>query len=486
MRTRTWIKVCILFAVLAGFLSGQDMPLSGTVELKTVEDHYDLEKVVEVYIKEGATYKTENRIVTVAVAPKEYAMDRGTELKEYFSNISVYIALTEPDGTVSQEFLSYLNLKTATQQLFWDHAGFERADRAGESFGQNNPLTVKDEYIKVTLALTYLTPSEYRCDDCASDAASYIFIDVIRFALTVDYSQAQKDLIEEMQEDAEKGGEAQQYISKAQEYFQQGEFDKAREEFQKAKDVFDGMGDAEKSNDMQEWIDKCSSYKVAAENFNEGMRLLEEAAATNDYQEAINTYEEARSNFQRAKTEFDRVEDTKKSDECETLIERCNDEIDNLKGVGTLRGRLIYVMLAIAVIAGGGAVLKQLGKGKAPKAKKGITLKVLNAETGKEIPIQADPTDKIGKVRQLAATNLGVVPSALLYKGKVCPPDQTVEECGLTDGALVEVIPMGKPVGKVPEKKDERKEKLEKVEQRYREGAISKELYESLKKRLEE
>jgi hypothetical protein len=42
------------------------------------------------------------------------------------------------------------------------------------------------------------------------------------------------------------------------------------------------------------------------------------------------------------------------------------------------------------------------------------------------------------------------------------------------------------PVGKEPTSKSEAQEKLERLEQRYREGKISKELYESLKKKLQQ
>ncbi|MBU7025632.1 MAG: hypothetical protein HXS48_01725 [Theionarchaea archaeon] len=480
---KTWLIVCIF---LFASVYGQDIPLSQTVELKNYEDHYELEKFVPIYQKEDGTCTTEYMVVSVDIAPKEYSLYQDKEMKEYFSNIFVYITISTEDGDTSEEFQSYLNFDTSEGRLFWDHAGQSRADRAGETFGQDNSLIVKDEYVEVTLALTQLNLSDYRCDGCDSDAASYIFIDLIRFKLVIDYSQSQKDSIEECQEDIERYGDAQEHITKAKENFQQGEFKKAKDEFQKAKDIFDEIGDTEKSDDMREQIDKCTTYQVATENFKDGMDLFEDAASTNDYQEAIDMYEQARSYFQRAKTEFDRAEDTNKSDECETMIDRCNDGIDDLKDVGTLRGRLIYIILAIVVMAVAGVVIKQLGKGKPPKqVTKGITLKAKNAETGEETTIQVEATDKIGKVRQMAATNLGVIPSELLYNGKACPPDWTVQECGLRNGAVVTVVPRGAEPPRDETEVYDRKEKLEKLEQRYREGRISKELYETLKRKLE-
>lgn len=482
---KLWLVICIFLLIP---VYAQDLPLSETAELKTSDDHYSLEKIVTVYQKEGSTYTPENRAVSVTMAPQDYVEYQGQLLKEYFCDVLVSIVITTADGKTSQEFLSYLNFDPSQQSLIWDHAGYPTADRAGETFGENNSLTVEDQYLEVTLTLTHLTLSEYTCGHCDTDAASpIIFLDTLRMRVDVTYTQSQKDTIEQMQEDMEEYGDAQGYVTAAQQYFQQGEFDKARDEFQKAKDIFDQIGDTEKSDEIQEQIDKCLSYNAAAENLRDGMSAFEDASRTNDYQEAINKYEEARSYFQRAQTEFDKVEDTGKSDECETWIDRCNDEIDNLKGVGSLRERLIYIILAIAVIAGAGIVMKQLGKGKAPKQVKGMTLTVVNTVTGEETTLQVEQSDKIGKIRQAAGTHLGIVPSGLLYNGKECPPDWTVMECGLHTGAILEVVPGGtEPAGVQKEEKlGDTKERLEKLQQMYKEGKIPKELYESLKRRLE-
>ena len=487
---KIWLILCIFLIVP---VYGQDLPFSEITELKTYEDHYTVEKTVQVYIKENNSYKTENRIVSVNIAPQEFAYSQGQDIKDYFCHILVAITITKEDGKTSEDFLSYLNFDSSKRQLFWDHAGFSQADRAGESFSESRSLVVTDQDLKVTLSLMQFTLSPYSCSDCETDADSYIvFIDLIRFRLDIIYTQSQLDAIEGMQEDMEKYGDAQEYVAAAQQYFQQGDFEKAKNEFQKAKDTFDEIGDTENSDEMQEQINECISYKAAADNLKEGIRLFEEAANTSDYQVAINTFEEARSYFQRAKTEFDGVEDTNKSDECDSWIERCDDEIENLKGVGTLRERLIYIILAIVVVAGAGIFMKQLGKGKgkgkgkpAAPAARGISLKAVNAQTGQETMIEVQPTDRIGKVRQVAATNLGIVPSALLYNGKECPPDWSVKDCGLHDNAVVTVVPKGMEETKLYGEKDDRAEKLEKLELRYKEGRISQELYESLKKKLE-
>ena len=487
---RTYLIVCTILLVSACKpLYGQELPFSEVVELKNFEDLYNLEKRTQIYIKENGSYKSEDRVVSVNIASKEFCLYQGTEYKDYFCNILVSIVISTADGKMTKEFQSYLNYETAKQRLFWDRAGYPRADRAGERFGPGNPLIVKDQYLEVELSFMQLMPSEYDCGNCMTDAESYInFIDLIRFNLLISYTPSQKNLIEQMQEDTGDIQDAQQHIAKAQEYFQQGEFEKAREEFEKAKNLFDQVGDAERSDDMQEQIDKCVSYDLATEDFEEGERTFKDAGEINDYQEAMGKYEDAKVYFQKAKVEFDRLEDKNNSKGCDDWIERCNDEIDDLRGVGSLREKLIYIIVATGVLAAAGIVVKQLGKGKRPKtpAEERMILKVLNAETGEEVTIQVEKTDKIGKVRQSAAAKLGIIPSVLLYHGEVCFPDQTAEECGLRNGVTVEIIPV-KERGQETRIYDEagKSEKLEKLEQRYREGRVSKELYETLRRKLE-
>jgi tetratricopeptide (TPR) repeat protein len=498
---KTHMLICLgVVLSLCAVAHGAELPFSETVELKSSEDHYDLENlIIPIYIKENHTYKTDARVVMVSIAPQDYCLYQNTEYREYFCDILVKIVISTSDGDTVKDFESYLNFDIANQRLFWDHAGHSRADRAGQALDEDHSLEVQDQYVEVSLALTHLTPSEYNCGDCQTDASSYInFVDTLRFRLDITYTESQLDAQEDMQDTVGETQDAQVYITQAQQYFQQEEFEKAREQYQEAKDIFDEIGDDEKAQDMQELIDKCLAYDSAKENFKEGTQLFEEASRTNNYQEATDKYQQAKSYFQRAKTEFTRAEDETQADLCDNWIDRCDDEIENLKGVGTLRDRLLYIIIAIVVVAGAGVAIKSLGKGKGagkgkskgkgkekipqPAGMKEMTLTVRNTETGQTTIVQVTPQDKIGKVRQIAATNLGIVPSALSYEGKPCPPAHTVEECGLTSGSTVDIT----PAGKEPTPRDEKGEKLEILEQRYREGKISRELYESLKKKLEQ
>ncbi|MGD2247791.1 MAG: hypothetical protein PVF58_05245 [Candidatus Methanofastidiosia archaeon] len=485
---KIWILLaCVSVLVFSGPVNGEDIPFSEPIDIKAYEDHYDLQKSVNIYIKENGTYTTETRIVTVSIAPQDYCYFEEKPLKDFFCDIMVSIVISTTDEETTKEFLSYLNFDAEEQTLFWDNAEYGNVDNAGDPFGEDNSLTVKDEYIEVTLTLMQFMPSEYLCGDCETDAAGYIsFIDTVRFMVTIGYTQPQKDVIENMQDDTERAQDAQEYIITAQQYFQQQEYQKAQQEYQKAKDIFDEIEDTEKSDDMQEWITKCAAYDKAVDNFKEGTDLFEEAATTADYKEAINLYEDAKAYFQRAKTEFDQAEDTTQSEQCDTWIDRCDDEIDNLKDVGVLRGRLIYILVGIAVVGAIAAVVKQLTTEKTPKGKgkPGITLRARNTETNQEVSLDVQPTDKMGKVQQTAATKLGLIPSGVFYKGRPCPPDQTVAECGLANGSIVDIKPRSTSKPRESPAQNNQ-EKLARLEQQYREGKITKELYENLKKKLE-
>lgn len=485
---RMWILlVCVSVLILSNPAYGEDIPFSEPIDIKVYEDHYDLQKSATIYIKENHTYNADTRIITVNISPQDYCIYQKKHLKDFFCDIMVSITISTVEEETTKEFLSYLNFDTEKQTLFWDHAGNSSADHAGKSFGENTQLTIKDEYIKVTLGLMQFMPSEYLCGSCETDAAGYIsFIDTIRVMLTIEYTQAQKDAIENMHNNAEKAQDAQAYITTAQNYFQQQEYQKAKQEFQNAKTIFDEIDDTENSQDMQQWIDKCAAYDKGVENFKEGTDLFEDAAGTTEYTEAIDLYEEAKSYFQRAKAEFDRAEDTNQSDQCDTWINRCDDEIENLQDVGILRNRLIYIIVGIAVVGAVAGVVKQFGtdKTKKPQGKKtkpGITLRARNTNTHQEVSLDVKPTDKMGKVQQMAATNLNMIPSGIFHKGRQCPPDRTVAECELADGSMVDVVP--KSTESSVHKDNQ--EKLERLEQQYQEGKISKELYENLKRKLE-
>ena len=452
-------KIIFLWIVLIFFLfpvSGDSLPYSEIAEFKTSDDQYTKILTLPVFVTSGSTYVSEDRVIQIRISPGHFAAcydDEGYlyEDKDIFFKVLVSISLSGARG-VSQEFRSYLNhsLDDCDEQaweghLFFDHADEVRADQAGKTFDSRNPLTVKDGFFVVTLSLMDVKKSNYGCEnndeyclDCETDAACIIFVDSLTVKVDISYSSTQLEYISLFEK-------ASQHTASAQESFQAGEFDEAKSEFVEAQSFYDELGDEEKSQVMQEQIDMCIAYTTGQENMTEGIRLFQEASATDDYDEAIKIYEDALSYFEAAKAEFDEI-NSAQSAECQTMINQCNDEIENLKGVGRLRTRLLYFVVGIAVLGGAGVVYKQIQKGKGAKPPaRGITLRVQHADTGKEVSISVERFDKIGKVRQLAGTKLGILPSDVLYNGKFVPPDQTVAEAGLSDGAVIKITTVKAP-----------------------------------------
>ncbi|MBU7009165.1 MAG: FHA domain-containing protein [Theionarchaea archaeon] len=444
--TLLWITLILVLP-----LSGNELPLSESVEIKTYNDQYSQVFLLPVLVKKGTTYEIEDRMVHLHIGPQKFRAyqekNKIYEDKDYFLKVLVSVVLTDAEENVSEEFESYLNFEYCEDsegRLFWDHAGEERADRAGQTFDQDHPLTVEDAYLKVTVNVTGFASSLYSCIPgydlyCTSDSDCLFYMDFLTLQIVVDYASAQEE-INSLFEDAS------EHAGFAAALFERGEFEKARDEYQDAKGIYDQLGDVERSDDVQEQIDTCTSYIDGYEYFSDGMRTFEKAKGTGDYKEAIQKYEEAQSHFETAQAEFDEVDDTAQYDECQLWIDRCTDEIDNLKEVGTLRTRLTIIIIAIAVLVGGGLVIKQVGKRKAEEAEEGFTLRVQNAETEEVATIRVNEFDKIGKVRQLAGTKLGIMPSEMLFREKACLPDKTVEECGLREGAVAVIVPLGKEV----------------------------------------
>ncbi len=456
-----------IILVLFPSITGNSILFSETIEFKSVDDQYNQILTYPVWIKKGSTYESENRSIHIIIGPRHfraYYDEDGSfkEEKDYFFEVLVSVMLNAQES--SKDFESYLNhtLKDCDNyawkgNLFWDHAGESRADKAGTPFTPGTPLVVTDEYFEVTLSVLDVRTSNYYCTnndqyflDCKSDAECFIFLDSLTLNLSIQYSSDQLSVVSSFET-------ASQHTESAKQFAEAGEFEKAKAEYEKAKAIYDDMGDELKSQSVQAYIDDCDSYITGQKDLEDGMELFQEAADEEDYNKAIEKYEEARSYFEEAQSTFEAV-DSPHVNECKTWIDRCNDEISNLEEVGSLRTRLVYIIVAIAGVAGIGLLIKQVGKGRKkgkPPTEK-VTLTVRCAETGKTATIAVRKSDRIGKVRQLAGTNLGIVPLALLYQGKECPPDKTVEECGLKNESSVIITVKGVS----HKEKEKKKEKI--------------------------
>ena len=476
-------KITIILGVMlfAPLLTGYELPSSETLDIKSYNDQYTLDKTFSVLEKKGSTYELGYRTVQIRIAPQKfriYEQRRNTyEDRNTFHKVLVSIVLCDAVGKISQDFQSYLNYENCPEsrgRLFWDHAGENQADRAGQSFTQQNPLIIEDEYFRVTVALLGFSGSPYTCDTtcdqtCESDSSCLYYLNILTLRVTTAYSSAQEELKSSFEE-------ASAHAETASDFLQKGEFEKAKSEYEKAKAIYEQIDDSLRSGAVLEQLNLCNNYIDAHVYYSDGLRLFQEAANEENYKKAIEEYEDARSSLEKAQIAFADA-GALQSEECQTWIDQCNNEIENLERVGRLRVRLLYVVAFLLIAAGAGGIVSRFKKWKTQKPEKDtITLKVQNAETGEEVTIEVNRLDKIGKIRQIAGAKLHIIPSRLLYNEEACPPDRTVGECGLKDGDAVRIVPMEKEV------QDRIRLKLE---QRYREGKVSREMYDSLRQKFD-
>lgn len=419
----------ILFFVPPG--SGGDLPFSETVTMDHFRDQYTLDVTLPVYVKKGNTYEMEDRIISITIDPQGYWEEYNME--DYFSKVLVSIVLADAERRVLKDFESYLNCElkdcdTNAREggLFWDHAGEERADKAGESFEEETPLIVTDGYIEVRVNLiSFLKATYAQCSSlsvvnpCESDADCLLYLWGLTLEVTIDYSPVQQELHTLLEEAAtsmttgdqlftagdldnarteyekartiyEQVGDnlnagivqekieetdllrASAYTTLAEEYFDQEQYEKAGEQFEKALTIYDQLGDTGKSSEIKEKINTCNLYQTAAETLKEGMTLFEEAETSELEWRAENKYEKAKSYFEKAKAAFEQLNDSEKVDECTAWINCCDTEIDALAPVKDgepprtgLYSIIVVGIIGICVIV---SIILKLKPAKAPKA----------------------------------------------------------------------------------------------------------------------
>ncbi|MBU7009319.1 MAG: SHOCT domain-containing protein [Theionarchaea archaeon] len=391
-----------------------ELPFSETIEIKNFDDQYSLDLILPVYVKKESTYEIEERMVQIRIGPKDYArIAVGNE--DYFLKVLVSVTLSDIRGTVSEDFESYLNCELEncdetfrTEQLFWDHTGEERADRAGEPFEENLPLVVRDKYVEVTVRLvSYLAPlNVHSCDSrteyCESDVECVLYLWGMTLQVTVDYSSTQASYQSSLEEASDcisrgdgfrEAGEFEKAVSeyekaqavygklgdtlrsnalqeqidqinleKAEAYgvsgdtfLEAGEFDKALVEYEKAEEIYATIGDEENLDSIKGLIEMCRLYQEAEEALQGSIQAFEEAETAENKWRALAIYRKARSHFADAKIMFDQLEDSEKLEECNDWINRCDTEIERITAteIGEPSISLVwYTALAIGIGVG--------------------------------------------------------------------------------------------------------------------------------------
>jgi len=389
---RRIILLVVVMAVLVPPTLGEDIPFTETIVIERFGNKYSESLPFLVYVQDGSTIEIENREIKIDIGPDVFMEQEGKDAldnKELFLKVLVSIAWGDTN------FESYLNCKCGEHggQLFWDHAGEDRADKAGEPFLPHPPLIVEDKYFKVTLRLINLEISSEKCGvnhpqylNCDSDYDCLFYMDSLTLTLTVDYSHTQENLKSQYEtglepetsptpeptstpeptpppKDPLELEKAVQHEEEAANLFNNGEYQKAITEYQKARAIYDRLGDSEKVRDIRDQIGRCNSYIVAENDLEKGIELFHEAEKIEDSEEAIEKYEEALSLFESTKDKYTELSDTDQFEKCQDWIDDCNDQINTLTTkIKTKTYLTIGAIAAAAVVGAGVVVYKLIGK----------------------------------------------------------------------------------------------------------------------------
>ena len=182
-------------------VSAQEFLAMETFTISERDNHCIRDFRLPVYVKHGLTYETEERIISVKIEPQVWSRRfRGKHTGYDFSKVLVMLAIKDSGGRTTADFESYLNCSLkdcepnmAQPFLFWDHAGEDRADKAGEIFEVGTPIVIEDEYCRLTLSLVSFLEAylAYLCvpgvEYCESDSECITFLRSLTLEVTVDY-----------------------------------------------------------------------------------------------------------------------------------------------------------------------------------------------------------------------------------------------------------------------------------------------------------
>lgn len=404
------LSIIFLFsAVSKPILPESTLPYIERVEIEVIEDYYNFYLTVPVYLKNGLTYKEENRKIHIEIGPQ-----KETFYHNFFIEILIATDIKNAQGKTTADFKGYLNcnLKDCDKIdekhiLYWDDVGEERADKAGEFFEKGRSLLVEDTLCQVEITLISFLCYPYLADDSfvehESDLKCLLPLRGITFDIAVDYSPQQKEIVQSLTKVSEytaagdeqyQAGEwdqaqdlyekahalyeqigdtlkaekvhskiteieIKQHFSSAEQFFSDEEYKKALTEYEKAKTISDTLEDNQMSTEIQVMIDRCNSYLAAENNFEEGKKLFNETEDIPYYEIKIKNYKKAKSSFETAQSEYDKVGDSEKTEECGTWIQNCDAKIDKLLAQhtdSTDEPGLPWIYYVLGVVISGAAI----------------------------------------------------------------------------------------------------------------------------------
>lgn len=135
-------------------------------------------------------------------------------------------------------------------------------------------------------------------------------------------TEAEEDRIEQEKQQAEEKYE------EAMAAFNNGSYVMAGQLFRGAQDLYKSLGDTEKVDECQGYMDQCAQFAAEKELRNEAEALFNEGVT---YLEQLQ-YEEAKSKFEEALAKYTELGDEEKIQECKEQIASCEEEPKSEKG----------------------------------------------------------------------------------------------------------------------------------------------------------
>ncbi|MGC1120558.1 MAG: hypothetical protein WBA22_05645 [Candidatus Methanofastidiosia archaeon] len=401
--------------ILTVMTSQNEVPFTETVSLNEPPDQYSSEVVTAVYLKKGTTYEREDHIVRIDINPQlwDSGFD-GRSYKDVFFKVLVAVTMTDAQGRVTADFLSYLNCTrtdctdvTSAFFLVWDHAGEKRADKAGEVFDEQDPVVISDACCTATIRLVQFLENPWflfgECGEpCISDAECVQPLRGLTLQISVDYTQsylqlqtsleeaatkttradelAEQGSLEEAVEQYEKAeavyeqlGDgvrsadirrkicelysalAEEHVARGDEFFQSEDFAGAESEYEKARELYETMDMTDMVADIEKKIERCNLYQNANTEYDRGLELLTEARNAANQEESLSRYREARERFKRALNSFLILGDEDKVEKCTSWIDLCDTRTGSpFEGEGKEQTRPIYFGYWLIALIGGG------------------------------------------------------------------------------------------------------------------------------------
>lgn len=407
--------------ILAAMISQDELPFTETATLNEPPSSYSSEVVTLIYQKKGTTYECVDHMVRIDITPQlwDSGFD-GRSYKDVFFKVLVAVTMTDAEGRITADFVSHLNCTrtdcadvTSPFFLFWDHAGENRADKAGEVFDEQNPVIVADDSCIVEIRLVQFLENPWNLfgecgEPCISDAGCVQPLRGLTLQVSVGYTRSYLQLLHSLEEGAARSAEgdelkeqgsleealeqyekaetiyrylgdearreevrrkihegystlAEEYVARGDRFFQSQDFVSAKPEYEKAIVLFETIGSVDMVADVEKKVEMCETYQSAHKEYDQGLTFLTAARNAANQEESLSRYREAREKFEKALNSFLLLEDQDKVEKCSNWIDLCDKRTGLLQEPDKNQTKTGYAGYWVFALIGGGLAVAVAG-----------------------------------------------------------------------------------------------------------------------------